>query len=98
MIEEEKNIASIELNVTSDSSPAFIWHTAQDVGVPLAGSLKLALAYKHAGVTIELHVYPYGPHGLALANELTALGNPDMIHPEAEGWLADSVEFIKGIG
>ncbi len=62
---------SAELNVTSDTPPAFIWHTATDSGVPVHNSINLALALANNGVPCEMHIFPEGPHGLGLAG-----GNP----------------------
>ncbi len=61
---------SAELNVTPDTPPAFIWHTAVDEAVPVENSLNLASALSHAGVAFELHVFPAGHHGLGLAESV----------------------------
>ena len=58
---------SAELQVTPDTPPAFIWHTATDAGVPVENSIQLAAALSKAGVPFELHIFPEGPHGLGLA-------------------------------
>lgn len=62
---------SVEKRVTSDSAPAFIWHTFEDRGVPVENSLLLASAYKNAGVSFSLHIFEKGWHGLSLCNEET---------------------------
>ena len=49
----------------------FIWHTIEDKTVPVKGSLILAEALIDANVPLKMSIYPYGPHGLALANEVT---------------------------
>jgi acetyl esterase/lipase len=58
---------SIEQQVTADTPPCFLWSTAEDRTVPVANSLRLAEACARAGVPVELHVFPHGGHGLALA-------------------------------
>ncbi len=75
---------SIELNVTADTPPAFIWHTAADDCVPVQNSLLLAGALAAKGVPFELHIFPDGPHGLGLAPEY-----PDVAQwvPLCQGWL-----------
>ena len=93
--EEDKARFSIEKCVTKDTPPAFIWHTAEDEIVPTVGSLKLAEAYMSAGVPVTMHIYPYGTHGIALANEITRCGNERWIQPLAEGWVDYAAEFIK---
>lgn len=60
---------SAELHVNGDTPPCFLWHTAEDAGVPVENSLILAQALAHAGVSFEMHIYPHGPHGLGLAQD-----------------------------
>lgn len=60
---------SIEKRISSDSVPAFIWHTMEDNCVPVENSLYLASAYKKAGVPFALHIFEKGFHGLSLCNE-----------------------------
>jgi len=62
-----KEALSLELRVSGTTPPAFLWHTADDAGVPVENSLLFAQALRRAGVPFELHVYPSGPHGLGLA-------------------------------
>ncbi len=56
-----------ELNVTDDTPPAFLWHTAEDGAVPVENSLALAKALSDHRVPFELHVFPKGAHGMGLA-------------------------------
>ena len=58
---------SNELRVTPETPEAFIWHTAADQAVPVENSLNLAAAMSKNGVPYELHIFPYGQHGLGLA-------------------------------
>jgi len=58
---------SAELNVTPQTPPAFLWHTADDAAVPVSNSMNYAKALFAAGVPAELHVFPQGRHGLGLA-------------------------------
>lgn len=57
--------------VTKDTPPCFLWHTAEDVVVPMGNSLDYARALQEKGVPVELHIFPYGRHGLGLADDLT---------------------------
>ena len=95
--EEELRAFSLELHVDEKTAPAFIFHTSEDAVVPVRNALCYAGALADAGHPFELHVYPYGPHGLALANRVTERGNPAFIHPEAERWVDDAVRFINSI-
>ena len=65
-----KRFFSGELNVTPDTPPAFLWHTAEDSSVPVENSLTLASALSANGVPFELHVFPKGHHGLGLAEKM----------------------------
>jgi acetyl esterase/lipase len=60
---------SLELQVTAQTPPAFLWHTGDDPGVPVENSLLFAQALRRCGVPFELHVYQNGRHGLGLAPE-----------------------------
>ena len=95
--DEDANRLSLEANVDADSAPIFIWHTSEDTLVPMLGSLRLAEAYHSLGRAVSLHVYPYGVHGVALANDETSVGNPDFIQPLAEHWVDESVRWIKTV-
>ena len=64
---ETREKYSGELSVRDDSPPVFMWHTAADGGVPVANCLDLAAALQTKNIPYELHVFPYGVHGLGLA-------------------------------
>ena len=92
--DEEKKKLSLELHVNEKSAPAFIWHTAEDTVVPPIGSLILAAEYVKAGVPVRMNLYPYGSHGVALANKVTVGQSPVHFQPLAQGWIDDSVAFF----
>ena len=89
---------SLEKHVGAHTSPAFIMHTYDDGLVPVENSLLMAQAYAQAHRPFEMHIYPHGPHGIALANKVTWCGNPDMVCPAAARWVSDSVEWMKTVG
>lgn len=89
---------SLEKHVDERTSPAFIMHTYDDGVVPVKNALLMADAYSAAHVPFEMHIYPHGPHGLALASKVTWGGNPDMVCPAAARWVSDSIEWMKTIG
>ena len=95
--DEEKKEYSNELHVTENTPPAFIWHTASDTSVPPYGSLRLAESYVRAGVSVELHLYPKGPHGIALAVPHTSAGRADYVDSRVAEWINLSVEWLKSI-
>ncbi len=67
--EEEANAVSMEKQVDENTPPAFLWHTAEDPGVPAINSLRFAEALGKHKIPYELHVFPEGRHGLGLAQE-----------------------------
>lgn len=81
---------SLETHVNKNSSPAFIWHAADDVVVPLDGTLILTNAYYKAGVPVELHVFEKGGHGLSVCTEET-----NMVNNEDRIWIQASVNWLK---
>ncbi|MDC0287967.1 alpha/beta hydrolase [Rubripirellula sp.] len=66
LIEELSN----ERQVTNNTPPTFIFHTAEDKVVPVENSLQYYLALQRNGVPSELHVFPEGRHGVGLARKL----------------------------
>jgi acetyl esterase/lipase len=59
-------LMSNEEQVTKETPPTFLVHTANDAAVPVENSLHFAEALRKAGVPFELHVYERGPHGFGL--------------------------------
>lgn len=94
---QELDRFSLEKRVDKNSSPAFFMHTFDDPLVPVENALEMAISYKRAGINCEMHIYPHGPHGMALANSVTCMGNPELIDPPTARWVADSVVWMKSI-
>jgi len=69
--EEETEKFSCEKRVSENTPPAFLWHTAEDNGVPAENSMLYAIALSKYKIPYELHIYPYGPHGLATVDRVT---------------------------
>jgi len=57
---------SPERQVTPETPPAFLVHTAEDQAVPVQNSVMLFLALREAGVAAELHCFQKGQHGLGM--------------------------------
>lgn len=66
--EHRQQAFSLETLVDADMPPVFLWHTLEDGSVPVENTLLLEAALRRAGVSHELHLFPHGVHGLALAN------------------------------
>ena len=69
-------LLSNENQITEESPPAFLWHTADDASVPVENSLMFAAGLRRYKVPFDLHIFESGRHGLGLAEE----------HPEAREW------------
>lgn len=58
-----------EKNVTPDTPPTFLWHTADDAAVPVENTLQFVSALRQHEVPFAVHIFPSGRHGLGLAEE-----------------------------
>ena len=76
---------SNDQQVTARNPPAFLFHTADDAGVPVENSLRFASACSKNKVPVALHVYPHGRHGVGMA-----LDNPDL-----KSWTSLLVDWLR---
>lgn len=53
-------------NVCEATPQAFIWHTAEDASVNVINSYEYARALRLNNVPVEMHIFPYGKHGLGI--------------------------------
>ncbi len=86
---------SLELQVTPNTPPTFLWHTYDDTAVPVENSLLFAQALREQKVPFELHIYPTGPHGLSLATKETDDGGKDIAHVST--WMKLCTEWLEQI-
>ncbi|MBR7133035.1 MAG: alpha/beta hydrolase [Clostridia bacterium] len=68
---DELDYFSCDRCVKENTPPAFLWHTAQDNCVPCMNSLLYAGALLKHNIPAELHIYPYGYHGLSTCDRQT---------------------------
>ena len=95
--EEKKEELSLENQVTPDTPPTFLWHTATDETVPVENSLYFFQACLQQGVSAELHIYPVGGHGLSLANEETCHANGIGVQKECQSWINLAQTWLEGL-
>jgi len=81
-------LLSAELQVTPRTPPTFLWHTADDQMVRVEDSLIFAEALRRNKVPFELHVFPHGAHGLAMALDNPVVGQ----------WPALCAKWLTGLG
>ena len=94
--ERGREFFSLEKHVSPDTPPTFLWHTAADSDVPVENALLFASALKRADVPFELHIYPFGAHGLSLATEEVQQPEKQRL-PDAHvaGWIGQCGEWIQ---
>ena len=88
---------SIENRVSKDFPPSFVWHTATDQAVPVMNSLLLCQELSKNNVKFELHVYPEGPHGLALSNHVTEKPGKFPAPAKPRAWVKECIDFLDEI-
>ncbi len=94
--EEAQQHYSLEKFVTAEAVPAFLWHTAEDELVPFQNSLLLAGALAKFNIPVELHVFPYGVHGLSLATkEVEELEKGRIEDPHVARWMELCVKWME---
>ncbi len=86
-LEELENKMSLETAVNADVPRTFIWHTFTDGAVPVENSLLFASGLRKSGINTELHIFPSGCHGLALANNLTEGPEGKELEPVCQPWI-----------
>lgn len=92
---------SLEKHVDSKTPPVFIWQTVTDQTVPVENSIMFIDACVKAGVNVEAHLFPKGPHGLALAVEQTAKRDengrviPEFVQPEVQQWIGFACDWLR---
>ena len=97
MILDEEGMSrfSLEQYVDERTSPAFLWHTANDGTVPVQSSLFYAAKLAEYNIPFELHIYPQGPHGLALSNKETWVGSSAHYNQYVAGWIDLALHWIS---
>ena len=66
---EEENYFSCDRQVSEKTPPAFLWHASDDTCVPVKNSMLYAEALSENGIPFELHIYPYGGHGMSICDK-----------------------------
>ncbi|MBQ3230884.1 MAG: alpha/beta hydrolase [Clostridia bacterium] len=94
---ELNSMANLDENVDERTCPCFIWHTASDEAVPVANSLAFARALTDNKISCEMHIFPYGNHGLSRANAETApdWGTEEYTIPYVARWMGWSIKWLE---
>ncbi len=70
-----RNHFSNELQVKTNTPPTFLLHATDDTTVVVENSLLFYLALRENKIPVEMHIFPSGGHGFALANSNEILKN-----------------------
>lgn len=92
--QEKIECFSCEKMVSHRTPPTFLWHCTGDKTVPVKNTLLYADALAENGVPFQLHIYPWGKHGLGTADLTTNLE----LKPEMEqiaDWLTAMDKWLK---
>ncbi|WP_077610135.1 alpha/beta hydrolase [Clostridium sp. Marseille-P2415] len=85
--EAMRHLVSLEYQVGAHTPKTFLWHTSTDDAVPVKNSLLLADALTAHGVSVEMHIYPAGCHGLSLATKEVSGADGRYVQPQCQSWL-----------
>lgn len=72
---------SAERHVRGDTPPCFVWHTVEDLAVPVQNAFLFVQALHAASVPFEFHCYEHGEHGLGMKDGAT--------------WSADCLRWLR---
>ena len=87
---DKYNWFGLDQHVDNQTPPSFIWHTAEDACVPVENSLKMALALSANKIPYELHIFPYGNHGMSVCS--------NQVNSESAyngRWVGMSIDWLK---
>jgi acetyl esterase/lipase len=78
---------SLELQVDSETPPAFLFHTVGDDVVPVENSLLFAKQLKLYRVPFEMHLFQEGSHGMSLGNREVYPDGSEFIDLPFSNWV-----------
>lgn len=91
--DELRNLLSLEKRISKNTPEAFIWHTGEDLAVPVENAILYALGLRNAGVLFELHVFPRGGHGLSLVSDESIWSTH--IYEREYPWMKLSIDWVN---
>lgn len=89
-------LLSLENQVGKQNPPTFLWHTNTDELVPVENALLYAMALRKAKVSLELHIFKEGPHGISLATEEVA-EFLEQLNPAVQMWVPLAGNWLKSL-
>lgn len=87
---DELSDSTTPTNLASEKTPpAFIWHTAADNVVDVCNTYRYVTRLRELLIPTELHVFPFGKHGLGLAN------SPQRVAPHVMPWSELMIKWLE---
>lgn len=89
---------SLEHFISKHTPPTFLWHTMRDETVPVQNTILFAQGLAAYGIPAEVHLYPYGVHGLSLATD--AVAEPEkgrLTDFHVAGWFEQCIAWLDMI-
>lgn len=83
--DDTKKIYSAELQVTTNSPPAYLTHATDDALVDVANSLNYFNALRQKKVPVEMHIYQQGGHGFIFRQPQWI--DPLLLWLKKNGWI-----------
>lgn len=74
---EDIDFMSVEKHVAEHTPKTFLWHCMDDLSVSYENSIAFSNGLNKAGIPFELHVFPYGAHGISTADKSFATTSYD---------------------
>lgn len=93
--DELKAKLSLELQVSSQTPPTFLWHTLEDGVVPAENSLLFAAQLRQHNIPYEMHLFPKGGHGLSLGTEETMASGVYGFEKSIQSWPKLFADWLK---
>ena len=81
--------------VDSQTCPCFIAAAGTDTTVSAMNSLRFVEALYENGISAELHLYAFGPHGFSTAR--TSIADPAELCSRTLHWVEDSISWLEDV-
>ena len=95
---ELKELLSLEHQVGKQVPPVFIWHTLTDQSVPVQNTLMFTEELVKNQVSVEVHIFPEGQHGLSLANKETQITETGFgIQKRCQDWITLAGKWVADL-
>ncbi len=88
------DLLNLENQVSKETPPTFLWHTAADSTVTSKASLEFALALAERKIPYEIRIWSGDRHGTGLGNYVTEPNSAPLSPHPCAAWVEDSVDFF----